>query len=462
MKRLIFAVSVILLLLACFTACADPAMTDGTVTAWIGENNYFFLTTTEGQPKQLSAPMKEILSINDSDVIALTHENQIIAVKKDGSSFSYLSMNATEEEIAAYQEAVFALDEGKLSVDETVYSERAAAAVSDGLVLYWINRGDNACVLMQKELPGREQDAFGRAPVTLTGISVPEPAWLCVTGEALTVTGTDHTVLSVDLKTGETKTFPASGQETAAACIVDGRLYRYLKTETESWELESIQNDAMQLSTVTPAPTMTPTPTPTPSPTPRVTSAPTATPKGSSGNNEGDGNIYKGATGRTVRKIQQRLLDLGYPVGKVDGSYGEQTQIAVNLFYDAIHAREHNYITPSMRTKLFADNAPEYDPYMPLQKGDRGLSVLYMQTQLKKEGYDPGKLDGIYGENTVKAVAEYQKAIGYVPAEKEVPGEYASHDLLEKLLGPEETPTVTPTGTPEPTATPKPATPTDL
>ena len=95
LKRLIFAVSVILLLLACFTACADPAMTDGTVTAWIGENNYFFLTTTEGQPKQLSAPMKEILSINDSDVIALTHENQIIAVKKDGSSFSYLSLNAT-------------------------------------------------------------------------------------------------------------------------------------------------------------------------------------------------------------------------------------------------------------------------------------------------------------------------------------------------------------------------------
>ena len=95
---------------------------------------------------------------------------------------------------------------------------------------------------------------------------------------------------------------------------------------------------------------------------------------------------------------------------------------------------------------------------MPLQKGDRGLSVLYMQTQLKKEGYDPGKLDGIYGENTIKAVAEYQKAIGYIPAEKEVPGEYASRELLEKLLGPKETPTVSP----EPTDTPKPATPTDL
>ena len=94
-----------------------------------------------------------------------------------------------------------------------------------------------------------------------------------------------------------------------------------------------------------------------------------------------------------------------------------------------------------MQKKLFAANAPEYDPYMPLQKGNRGLSVLYMQKALKKEGYDPGKLDGIYGENTIKAVAEYQKLIGYVPAEKEVPGEYASRELLEKLLGKPATPT---------------------
>ena len=458
MKRLIFVLTALILLIACAAACADPARTDGTVTAWIGEDNIFFMISSDGQPRRLTTPMKEILSINETDVIALTRDNQLISVKKDGSSFSQISLNATEEEIDAQRDTTFVLEEGKLTVGEAVYSERAVAAVTDGLVLYWINKGDNGFVLMQKELPGKEQEAFGRAPVSLTGMSVPEPVWMCVTAEALTLTAADRSIISVDLKTGEKQAFPASGQETVAACMVSNRLYRYTATETVPWELETIMNDAMQLLTVTPPPSPTPTQTPTPTPTPRVTHEPTPTPKNSSGGSEGDGNIYKGASGRTVRKIQQRLLDLGYPVGKADGSYGEQTQIAVNLFYDAIHAREHNYITPNMRNKLFASNAPEYDPYMPLQKGDRGLSVLYMQTQLKKEGYDPGKLDGIYGENTIKAVAEYQKAIGYIPAEKEVPGEYASRELLEKLLGPKETPTVLP----EPTDTPKPATPTDL
>ena len=441
MKRLIFLLTVFVLL-ACGAAGADPAKTDGTVTAWIGEDNNYYMILADGQPRRLTAPMKDILTIDETDVTALTQDGQLITVKKDGSSFSQLSLNATEEEIEARRDRTFQLTEGKLTVGETVFSERAAVAATDGLVLYWVNAGDNGYVLMHKELPGKEQQAFGRAPVSLTGKSVPEPLYLCVTAEALTLTAKDHSILCFNLKTGETQVFPASGQETAGACMVDNRLYRYTATETLPWQLETILNDAMQLVTVTPAPTLTPTPVPTATPTPRPTAAPTATPKSSSkGETSGNGNIYKGASGRTVRKIQQRLADLGYPVGWVDGSYGEQTQIAVNLFYDAIQAREHNYITPNMQKKLFAANAPEYDPYMPLQKGNRGLSVLYMQKALKKEGYDPGKLDGIYGENTIKAVAEYQKLIGYVPAEKEVPGEYASRELLEKLLGKPATPT---------------------
>lgn len=441
MKRLIFLLTVFVLL-ACGAAGADPAKTDGTVTAWIGEDNNYYMILADGQPRRLTAPMKDILTIDETDVTALTQDGQLITVKKDGSSFSQLSLNATEEEIEARRDRTFQLTEGKLTAGDTVFSERAAAAATDGLVLYWINAGDNGYVLMHKELPGKEQQAFGRAPVSLAGKSVPEPLFLCVTAEALTLTAKDHSIVCFNLKTGETQVFPASGQETAGACMVDNRLYRYTATETLPWQLETILNDAMQLVTVTPAPTLTPTPAPTATPTPRPTAAPTATPKSSSkGETSGNGNIYKGASGRTVRKIQQRLADLGYPVGWVDGSYGEQTQIAVNLFYDAIQAREHNYITPNMQKKLFAANAPEYDPYMPLQKGNRGLSVLYMQKALKKEGYDPGKLDGIYGENTIKAVAEYQKLIGYVPAEKEVPGEYASRELLEKLLGKPATPT---------------------
>ena len=84
-----------------------------------------------------------------------------------------------------------------------------------------------------------------------------------------------------------------------------------------------------------------------------------------------------------LTKIQQRLLALGYPVGNVDGIYGEQTQIAVNLFYDAIHVYERSYITPSMYRRLFAADAPAYDPYMPLQKGDRVNFPASFQSALK-------------------------------------------------------------------------------
>ena len=443
MKRLTILVIAIFALTLCVGACADPARTDGAVTAWIGEENALFLKCTDQVTRKLSVPMKDILSMTETEVIGLTQGGQIVAVKKDGSGYSILTTDATEEAIASQTDKAIVLEEGRLSVGEVVYSERAVAAVSDGLVLYWVNKGDNGFILMQKAMPNKEQAAIGRAPAALTGMSVPEPVYLCVTAEALTLTAADHSIISISLKTGESKPFPASGLETTAACMADDRLYRYDTSEQNPWVLETILNDAMQLVTVTPAPTAVPTSTP------RTTLVPTAAP-GNGGNSGGsgssqqdDGNIYKGATGRTVRKIQQRLYELGYPVGAVDGSYGDQTQIAVSLFYEAIRQRERNYISPTMYRKLFAKDAPYYDPYMPLQKGDQGLRVRMLQFALKKTGYEPVKIDGIYGDMTVTAMAAYQKAVGYTPAAGEAYGEFASRAVLEKLLGPDPQPPAT-------------------
>ena len=134
----------------------------------------------------------------------------------------------------------------------------------------------------------------------------------------------------------------------------------------------------------------------------------------------------------------------------MDGAYGEQTQIAINLFYDAINMKERNYLSLLAYRKLMAKDAPIYDQFMPLKKGNSGLSVLYMQKALKEAGFDPVKIDGVYGELTVQAVAAYQQVIGYIPGEKEKPGEYASRELLQQLYSP------------TPTPTPVPATPTDL
>ena len=442
MKRLIVMISAILALILYTGASADPARTDGTVTVWIGEENALFLKCTDGVTRKLSTPMKDILNLTETDAIGLTQANQIVSVKKDGTGYSILTENASDDEIEAQTDhSILLEDGGRLTAGTTVYSERAAAAVTDGLVLYWINRGNNGYILMQKEMPGREEEAAGRVPPSLTGMNVPEPLFLCVTGEALTLTATDRSIISISLNNGETRSFQASGQETTAACLADDRLYRYNTTELIPWVLETIQNDAMQLVTVTPAPTaaVTPAPTAVVTAAPQPTLVPTAAPGGSSSRQD-DGNIYKGAGGQTVRKIQKRLAELGYPVGYVDGGYGDQTQVAVSLFYEAIRQRERSYITPQMYQKLFSGSAPYYDPYLPLQRGDQGLRVRMLQTALRKNGFDPSKIDGIYGEMTVQAMAKYQQAAGYVPAAGETAGEYASRELLEKLLGPDPQP----------------------
>ena len=42
----------------------------------------------------------------------------------------------------------------------------------------------------------------------------------------------------------------------------------------------------------------------------------------------------------------------------------------------------------------------------------RGDDVLKLQKALKKNGYDPGQPDGVYGKKTERAVRRYQKDHG--------------------------------------------------
>ncbi len=50
-----------------------------------------------------------------------------------------------------------------------------------------------------------------------------------------------------------------------------------------------------------------------------------------------------------------------------------------------------------------------------LRQGASGSDVMEVQSVLKKIGLDPGAVDGVYGEQTQKAVAEFQKQFGLTP-----------------------------------------------
>lgn len=70
------------------------------------------------------------------------------------------------------------------------------------------------------------------------------------------------------------------------------------------------------VATVTPVPTPSPTPVPTPDITP----------------NAAYGQMIMGDRGTSVTEMQEKLTELGYYAGDVDGAYGNQTRHAVELF----------------------------------------------------------------------------------------------------------------------------------
>ena len=445
MKKYVLILVMILLFLFCESAGAAPSVSDGETTGWIAENNYLFLQGPNGLTAQLSMEISDLVRVTDDELICLAGNQQIIAVKKNGSG----SRLVEYAEADALKTEPVKIENGVLTLNGQEVSTAAAAAATDGKYLYYVEQnGPESFVLRVSALQGQNgssaansRDAYA---MSFSDKYVAEPLNMTVTREALTLTAKDHQITVLNLLTGGSSVYPAASTQTASACMQGGMLYRYILAEDGRWILES----GTAVSTSTPAPVLTPTPKPA---------------QQNPSYSDDDGTIYYGAYGKTVRKIQSRLYDLGYPIWRIDGKYGEETQLAINLFCDAIHVREHRYITRRVQNKLFAKNAPVYDPYLPLKKNDQGVSVLYMQMRLKELGYDPGNLDGIYGKNTVAAVALFQKDYNVKRAKNEVPGEVASRDMLILLYTEPDpsTPTATPTPTPTPTLTPEPtATPT--
>lgn len=98
--------------------------------------------------------------------------------------------------------------------------------------------------------------------------------------------------------------------------------------------------------TATPVPHQTEAPTATPSPTPRP--VPTITP------NYRYDSIDFGDSGSAVRKLQNKLIELGYmPAGSADGSYGYQTYNAVKAFQRANGLSADGVAGPATLTNLY-------------------------------------------------------------------------------------------------------------
>ena len=181
---------------------------------------------------------------------------------------------------------------------------------------------------------------------------------------------------------------------------------------------------------VTPPPTWVPTIAPiTAPPVPVVTAAPVATRAPSS-----DGTLRRGDTGQSVRDLQQKLKNLGYYTGTVDGDFGAGTESALKAFQranglsaDGVAGSKtmSTLSTAGAKPKATANTAhatnrpapKSYTPSTPnkyryLQLGGSGSDVRKLQERLRDLGYYHGSVSGNFGTDTEAAVVAFQQRNG--------------------------------------------------
>ena len=167
----------------------------------------------------------------------------------------------------------------------------------------------------------------------------------------------------------------------------------------------TILNGATAISA---ASVITPTPTPTVAP-------PTDT-------------VRSGDTGADVKKVQNRLMELGYFTDTVDGKFGDATVKALKAFQKKNKLTQDGVCGAQTRTVLFAAS-PIYasatatpsptttmviteDTVSTIQSGSRGSAVLSLQKRLVELGYYSSRLDGVFLDDDITALRAFQKANG--------------------------------------------------
>ena len=139
-----------------------------------------------------------------------------------------------------------------------------------------------------------------------------------------------------------------------------------------------------------------------------------------------------GKEGAEVRKLQQKLKDLGYLSGSVDGKFGAATEAAVIAFQKNNNLTADGKAGTATQSKLYSGSARKSTGtqakiddggnsssgrdtsdisstgYITLERNSRGDQVRTLQKRLKDLGFYNGSVDGSYGESTEVAVMAFQ------------------------------------------------------
>jgi len=121
--------------------------------------------------------------------------------------------------------------------------------------------------------------------------------------------------------------------------------------------------------------------------------------------------LYRlGDEGEPVRDIQERLTSLGFGSNRdAAGEFGRGTEAAVRTFQAARGLGVDGIVGPDTWRTIVAAGYSLGDRLLyhrvPMMRGD---DVADLQRQLNSLGFDAGKVDGIFGPDTLRALLDFQ------------------------------------------------------
>lgn len=150
--------------------------------------------------------------------------------------------------------------------------------------------------------------------------------------------------------------------------------------------------------------------------------------------------LQQGDRGADVTAVQQRLRELRYFRGTPTGYFGSSTQEAVTRFQLDQNINANGIVDSQTRAALFGVATARFSPNdllvppPPLPSGDftneryneaavpevlrygsSGEAVRRLQERLRRKGYNPGPIDGVFGSQTENAVRQFQLANNLTP-----------------------------------------------
>jgi len=119
--------------------------------------------------------------------------------------------------------------------------------------------------------------------------------------------------------------------------------------------------------------------------------------------------LERGDRGAEVSDLQTRLNAAGYYSGQITGYYGRLTEAAVKRFQ---LAKKLPVVGKAGSQTYAALRASE--GIVARQPNRNSTPVAQLQRRLIAQGYDTGKIDGIYGVKTRAAVKRFQQDHGLI------------------------------------------------